>query len=98
MRPRSVVPALLLVLLLLLPAVASAQQPVEPLGPQLRLTTVGGDNDPNSDADTADVAYNSVRDEYLVVWQNTVNRPVFDHEIFAQRLAADGTRSAIRSR
>ena len=91
---RRLLPALLLTLLLL-PAAASAQQPVEGLGPQLRLTNVGPDGRDDFDADTADIAYNPVRDEYLVVWQNQVPEPSFDREIFAQRLAADGTRIGV---
>ena len=93
---RRLLPTLLLVLLLL-PAAASAQQPVTPLGPQLRLTAVGADGDKDSDASDTDVAYDSRRDEYLIVWENSV--PIrrvpkvdLDTEIFAQRLAADGTR------
>jgi hypothetical protein len=43
----------------------------------LRLTQQG--------ASTPDVAYNNVRDEYLVVWRNT------DTEIWARRLHSDGS-------
>ena len=43
---------------------------------------------PSLDAQHASVAYNSQRDEYLVVWAN--DRPVND-EIVGQRVAKDGT-------
>jgi hypothetical protein len=75
-------------LVALAPAVASAQQPIDPLGAQLRLTQQGTDGDGNVDAQVADVAYNSVRNEFLAVWENRV---VGDTEIFGRRLAADGS-------
>jgi hypothetical protein len=79
------------VLLGLLTASAQAQQPVTPLGPQLRLTQVGADGDQSADADSGDVAYNAVRNEYLVVWEQSVASPSADQEIFARRLAGDGS-------
>jgi hypothetical protein len=75
-------------LLAWLPAIASAQQPIEPLGGQLRLTQQGTDGDTTVDAQVADVAYNAVRNEYLAVWENRVTG---DTEIFGRRLAADGS-------
>jgi hypothetical protein len=75
-------------LVALTPAVAGAQQPIDPLGPQLRLTQQGTDGDASIDAQVADVAFNSVRNEYLAVWEN---RTVTDIEVFGRRLAADGS-------
>jgi hypothetical protein len=66
---------------------ASAQQPIEPLGGQLRLTQEGADGDATVRAQGADVAYNSQRNEFLVVWER---RSGTDTEIFARRLQADG--------
>ena len=75
-------------LLALLTTTASAQQPVTPLGGQLRLTKQGAEGDANVDAETADIAYNSVRNEFLVVFENAA---ATDTEIFGRRLAADGS-------
>jgi hypothetical protein len=60
-----------------LTAAPASAQPIEPLGPQLRLT--------QPHATTPDIAYNSVRDEYLVVWRHTAG------EIWARRLHSDGS-------
>jgi hypothetical protein len=76
------------VLPLLLTAAPAAAEPIEPLGTQLRLTQVGADGSTASGAKWPDVAYNSVRDEYLLVWGN------FDAgatEIWARRLRSDGS-------
>jgi hypothetical protein len=71
----------------LLTAAPAAAQPIEPLGPQLRLTHVGADGDPAVDSYYSDVAYNSVRDEYLVAWAKSDGFP----EIWARRLQSDGS-------
>jgi hypothetical protein len=54
-----------------------------PIGANFPISSV-----PSYDAQHASVAYNSQREEYLVVWAN--NRPVND-EIVGQRVARDGT-------
>jgi len=78
-------------LLVLTTATASAQQPVDPLGAQLRLTQQGGDGDATVRAQIADVAYNTQRNQFLVVWEN---RSGGDAEIFGRILAADGAPAA----
>jgi hypothetical protein len=74
-------------LLALLPAVGWAQQPIEPLGAQQRLTQSGPASDPSVDAQNADVAYNSVRNQFLVVWEERTSSEI---EIFGRILGADG--------
>jgi hypothetical protein len=74
-------------LLALLPAVGWAQQPIEPLGAQQRLTESGPPSDPSVDAQNADVAYNSVRNQFLIVWEE---RTLSEIEIFGRILGADG--------
>jgi hypothetical protein len=73
---------------LLLTAAPAAAEPIEPIGPQLRLTQVGTDGDATVDAGQPDIAYNSVRDEYLVVWTNSAPG---DSEIWGRRLRSDGS-------
>ena len=58
-------------------------------GPRLRISDVGSDGDPAFDAYDPAVAYNSVDDEYLLVWQ--ADDGVDDEiEIYGQRLTAGG--------
>ena len=68
---------------------AAAQQPIVPLGGQQRLTEVLPQEDQTFDAFAGDVAYNSVRNEFLLVWEQ--NLGIAEAEIFGRRLAADGT-------
>jgi hypothetical protein len=75
-------------LLALTPAVARAQQPVDPLGAQQRLTLQGADGDATVRAQVADIAYSTQRNQFLVVWENRMGA---DAEIFGRLLAADGT-------
>ena len=83
-------PPLILVLFIALLAGAgtAAAQEAEPLGPQLRLTERGDDGSTDITPRGVDVAYNAVRDELLLVWENDAG---VDSEIFGQRLAGDGT-------
>jgi hypothetical protein len=59
------------------------------IDPRFRISDVGSDGDPAFDAYDPAVAYNSVDDEYLVVWQ--ADDGVDDElEIYGQRLNAAG--------
>ena len=71
-----------------LTAAPASALPIEPLGPQLRLTQVGTGHSEATGAVSPGIAYNSARDEYLLVWKN--ERPS-DHHVWAQRLRADGS-------
>jgi hypothetical protein len=71
--------------------VASALQPIEPLGGQLRLTQQGADGDATIDVNDADVVYNSVRNQFLLVWEQTGGG---ETEIFGRILNGDGTPAA----
>jgi hypothetical protein len=71
----------------LLTAAPAAAQPIEPLGPQLRLTQVGADGDGAVDSYYADIAYNSARGEFLVVWTEDDGFS----ETWARRLRSDGS-------
>jgi hypothetical protein len=65
------------------------------IGPDLRLSNMGFDGSPNYDALVPAVAYNSARNEYLVVWYATDNTPplvVQEYEIYGQRV--DGATGA----
>ena len=66
-----------------LTAAPASAQPIEPLGTQTRLTQAA------SKVYSADVAYNSVRDEYLVVWLE--GTPGYPAEVWARRLHGDGS-------
>jgi hypothetical protein len=73
------------------PSVATAQQPIEAIGSQQRLTTQGAANNASVDTSSVDVAYNSVRNEYLIVWTNSDATVVpTDTEIFGRRLDGNG--------
>ncbi len=66
----------------------------QPLGPQFRISDVGPDGDANFVAFDPAVAYNSISNEYLVVWSGDDNTGTLvndDFEIFGQRLSAAGT-------
>jgi len=57
-----------------------------------RLTHMGPDLDRNFDAREPDIAYNSINNEYLVVWEGTDQRSGLapgEAEIYGQRVAAD---------
>jgi Putative metal-binding motif len=73
------------------PSMATAQQPIEAVGSQQRLTTQGAANNAGVDTSSVDVAYNGVRNEYLIVWANS-NAGVAptDTEIFGRRLNGNG--------
>ncbi|MCP4544486.1 MAG: hypothetical protein GY832_45830 [Chloroflexi bacterium] len=61
-----------------------------PTGSRLRISNVGSDGDSTLDAYDPAVAYNSIDDEYLVVWQ--ADAGVDDEiEIYGQRLDAGGS-------
>jgi hypothetical protein len=75
-------------LVFLAAGVARAQQPIEALGPQHRLTEQGPQGDASVDVQDADVAYNSVRNQFLLVWEQTGGG---ETEIFGRILNGDGT-------
>ena len=59
-----------------------------------RVSDMGPDGDAGYDAITAEIAYSSQNNEYLVVWQGDDNRETLvngEQEIFGQRIKADGT-------
>jgi len=63
-----------------------------PLGPQLRISSMGPNNDVDYDALNPAVAYNPVDNEFLVVWRGDDDTaPLSDNEfeIFGQRLLGD---------
>ena len=75
-------------LLALLTGTAVAQQPIEGLGAQTRLTAVGPDGNASFGANTPSVAYNPDRDEFFVVFAGrTPDFPV-EQEIYG--LVLDG--------
>jgi hypothetical protein len=76
--------------LVLTAGVASAQQPIQPLGPQLRLTAQGPTSDGSVDVNDSDIAYNSVRNQFLLVWEQTGT----ETQIFGRILNGDGTPAA----
>ena len=78
-------------IVLLWTGAASALQPIEPLGGQLQLTAQGPVSDATFDVNDADVAYNSVRNQFLLVWQQTGGG---ETEIFGRILNGDGTPAA----
>ena len=58
-----------------------------------RISDMGGVGDPDYDAFDAAVAYNSITNEYLVVWwgdDNTGGLVDYEHEVFGQLLSATG--------
>jgi hypothetical protein len=61
------------------------------LGGEFRIGTAGGPGDAARDAFSPRVAYNSVRNEFLVVWHADSEATDDDFEIRAQRLSASGT-------
>jgi hypothetical protein len=67
---------------------ASAQQPIQPLGSQLRLTSQGPVSDATVDVNDADIAYNSVRNQFLLVWEQPGGG---ETEIFGRILNGDGS-------
>jgi hypothetical protein len=69
-------------------APAHALQPIEPVGPQLRLSQQGADGDFTDDAIAPDIAYNPKHDEFLEVFQD---RTTATSNVFARRLAGNGT-------
>ena len=71
----------------------NAQNGLE-LGSDIRLSDMGPDSSPEYDALLPDVAYNSVNNEYLVVWvgdDDTAPLVNEEFEIFGQRVTATGT-------
>ena len=58
-----------------------------------RISHMGPDGDPEFDALAADVAYNSINDEYLVVWEGDDLIGAEGFEIYAQRV--NGTSGAL---
>jgi hypothetical protein len=77
----------MIAMLVLWTGAASALQPIEPLGGQLRLTAQGPVSDAAFDVNDADVAYNSVRNQFLLVWEQTGGG---ETEIFGRILNGDG--------
>jgi hypothetical protein len=61
-----------------------------PIGGDFRISTVGADGDAARDGTDADVAYNSRRNQYLVVWEGDDQANPGEDEIHAQRLSATG--------
>lgn len=71
----------------------NAQNGLE-LGLDTRLSDMGPDSSPEYDALLPDVAFNSVNNEYLVVWVGDDDAAPFvneEFEIFAQRVSATGS-------
>lgn len=61
----------------------------EKIGPnEFRISQMGVDGDPETDAFTPQIAYNSDRNEYLVVWNGDESNN--DFEVFGQRVSAEG--------
>jgi len=61
------------------------------IGPDFRLSEMGGTGDPDYDAHYPAVAYNSTDNQYLVVWYGDDDTGVLvdnEHEIFGQRVNA----------
>ncbi len=64
-----------------------------PLGGEFRISDMGADGDTGFDAFNPAVAYNSIADEYLVVWDGDDNTAALvnnENEVFAQRISAAG--------
>ena len=60
------------------------------LGPVIRVSSAGRDDDPNAMARNPNVAFNRQEGEFLVVWVNFAGAPANDEEIFGQRINAAG--------
>lgn len=63
------------------------------IGPNLRMSDMGGTGDPAFEARFPDVAYNSQDDEYLIVWggdDNTGSLVDGEYEIYGQLIDATG--------
>jgi hypothetical protein len=74
-----------------LPQVAAAQDaPLGGIGTQARLTSQGPDGDPMFDASAPDIAYNSRRDEFFVVWHGDSAEASGRFEVYGQRLTGQG--------
>lgn len=73
-------------------ALAVTADAIRPVGPELRLTKIGTDGDPNATPNESyiDGAYNSRRREYLVVDSLTLGNDKF--EVYGQRLTKAGKR------
>ena len=72
------------------PAAAHAQQPLEPLGEQMRLTWQGRDGDAAMDAAAPAVAFGSSRNEYLLAWAGQDPVAPREQEVYARRLDGRG--------
>ena len=74
----------------------------DPVGTNdLRISSMGPDGDPAYDALSPGVAYNSVDDEYLVVWSgddDTGSLVENEHEIYAQRITSGGAQTGVNDR
>lgn len=71
----------------------NAQNGLE-LGSDIRLSDMGPDSSPEYDALLPDVAFNSVNNEYLVVWVGDDDTAPFvnnEFEVYGQRVSATGT-------
>ena len=75
---------------LLVPGSAAAQAPVDGVGFPQRLTQIGPDGDAAFDAYDPEVAYNSLQDEFLVVWSGTDPSAPGDIEIYGRLLNGVG--------
>jgi len=71
-------------------AAPAAADPFGGLAPQMRLTSQGPDGAPEFDATTSDLVYNSVRDEFFLVWQGQDARAPQETEIYGRRLNGSG--------
>ena len=76
---------------LLFAALLPASAPAQDLGPELRLTNQGPDNNAKIDADFPGVAVNTKTGEALVVWAGD-NTEDGQSRIYAQRIAPDGSK------
>jgi len=61
-----------------------------PLGTDVRISTMGTDGDATRTAGDPDIAWNTSRDEYTVVWSGIDAQPR-EFEVYAQRVTGDGT-------
>jgi len=64
-----------------------------PIGDRFRISQMGPNGDEEFDGNSAAVAYNTVRDEYMVVWHaddNTGGLLNNEFEIFGRRIDSDG--------
>jgi hypothetical protein len=78
--------------ILAVPAVpAAAQQPIDPLGQQLRLTQTGPDGNAAIDAERAALAHDAERDRYLLVYDAVNPALPAERWVFARLLNGDGT-------